>query len=161
MNAGTGALKFYEFVERAVVLVLLGLLTLVVLWGTWGLGSELIWRLLARVSGGARLDRSWSVGLLDQFNILRDVFGAFLLILIGLELMKTIVMYLDEHVLHVEVVLTVAIIAVARHAIELDLGHANPLTMVGMGVMVLALAIGLYIFQKSPERAAQDASNEG
>lgn len=149
MDIGTRALKFYEFVERAVVIVLLGLLTLVVLWGTWSLGRELLWRMVLRVSGGLQVDREWSVGLLDQFNVMRDVFGAFLLILIGLELMKTIVMYLSDHVLHVEVVLTVAIIAVARHAIELDLSHADPLTMVGMGAMVLALAVGLYLFQKA------------
>ncbi len=39
--------------------------------------------------------------------LLREVFTGFLMILIGLELMKTIVMYLDKHVVHVEVVLSV------------------------------------------------------
>ena len=154
MSAGPIALKLYSYVERAVVLVLLVMLTLVVLWATWGLSFELVTRLLQRLSGGPGVDREWSTALLEQFNMLRDVFGAFLLILIGLELMKTVVMYLDEHVLHVEVVLTVAIIALARHAIDLDIEHANPVTLMGMGVMIFALALGSYYFQK----AAADSS---
>ena len=63
--------------------------------------------------------------------------------------MKTVVAYLDEHELHVEVVFTVAMIAIARHAIDLDLAVTPPLTLVGMGVLIVALACGYYIFRKA------------
>jgi uncharacterized membrane protein (DUF373 family) len=149
MSKEKPALRFYAVIERIVVLTLLALLTLIVLWGTGGLAVEIVQRLMARILGGQAVDREWSEALLSQFNIMRDVFGAFLLILIGLELMKTIVMYVDDNVLHVEVVLTVAVIAVARHAIELDLGHVEPMTLVGMGVMILSLALALYFFPRS------------
>jgi uncharacterized membrane protein (DUF373 family) len=43
--------------------------------------------------------------LFARMDLLREVFGGFLLLLIGLELAKTVVMYLDEQVLHWEVVI--------------------------------------------------------
>ena len=43
-----------------------------------------------------------------------DVFGLFLLVLIGIELFETMEIYIKENVVHIEVVLTVALIAVAR-----------------------------------------------
>jgi uncharacterized membrane protein (DUF373 family) len=81
--------------------------------------------------------------------LLHDVFTGFLMILIGLELIKTIVMYLDDHLVHVEVVLSVAIIAIARHVIEMDLNTASPLSLVGTGVVIFALAAGYYYFKKA------------
>jgi len=41
--------------------------------------------------------------------------GYFLLVLIGLELLETIKAYLDKRVFHVEIILLVAIIAIASH----------------------------------------------
>jgi uncharacterized membrane protein (DUF373 family) len=76
--------------------------------------------------------------------ILHEVFAGFLMILIGLELMKTIVMYLDEHVIHVEVVMSVAMIAIARHAIDIDYKTAPPLAMIGIGIVIIALALVTY-----------------
>jgi uncharacterized membrane protein (DUF373 family) len=84
-----------------------------------------------------------------QIDVMHDVFAQFLLILIGIELMKTIMMYLDEHVIHVEVVLTVAIIAIARHAIDINYRDANPLAILATGVVVLALTLGYYFFKKA------------
>ena len=77
------------------------------------------------------------------------MFAGFLMILIGLELMKTIVMYLDEHIIHVEVVLSVAMIAIARHAIDVDYKTAPPLSMIATGVIIIALAAGYYFFKKA------------
>jgi uncharacterized membrane protein (DUF373 family) len=81
--------------------------------------------------------------------ILHEVFAGFLMILIGLELMKTIVMYLDEHVIHVEVVMSVAMIAIARHAIDVDYKTAPPLAMVGIGIIIISLSVGYYCFKKA------------
>ncbi|MBU2518821.1 MAG: phosphate-starvation-inducible PsiE family protein, partial [Proteobacteria bacterium] len=55
--------------------------------------------------------------MLFNINELLDLFGFFFMILIGLELVETIKMYLDESKIHVEVVFLVAMIAVARKVI--------------------------------------------
>ena len=52
---------------------------------------------------------------------LLEYFGYVLLVLIGVELLDTIRAYLQEHVVHVEIVLEVALIAVARKIIILEL----------------------------------------
>lgn len=68
------------------------------------------------------------------------VFGFFMMVLIGLELLETIKTYLEDRVLHVEVVLLVAVIAMARKVIILDLKDYPPLMLVGIGITMLALA---------------------
>ena len=53
--------------------------------------------------------------------------------LIGLELMSTIAMYIDEHVIHVEVTLSVAMIAIASHDVDIYFTKVPPLAMIGIG----------------------------
>lgn len=138
----------YGVVERIVIYVLLFMLTLVVFNATWIFSAEIISRLWQRMSGSPP-DVASAAEFLHKFSIVRQWFGAFLLILIGVELMKTIIMYLKSHELHVEVVFTVAMIAIARHAIDVDIENSQPLTMMGMGAMILALALGYYYFRKA------------
>ena len=143
------ALKVYAWFERAVVLVLLVLLMGIVGWGTYVLASELIQRLSGRITGAPPESLAQIAEFFERFRLLHEVFGSFLLILIGLELMKTVVMYLDRHELHVEVVFTVAMIAIARHAIDLNLAETPPLLLIGMAALIVGLSLGYYFFQKS------------
>ena len=46
-------------------------------------------------------------------------------------------------------VLTVALIAVARHVIDMDLNTAEPLNLVGTGVVVITLSLGYFYFKKA------------
>ncbi|MFI5371596.1 MAG: phosphate-starvation-inducible PsiE family protein [Candidatus Eisenbacteria bacterium] len=148
-SAKSIALAIHAFIERIVVLTLLVLLVLVVLWGTGLLAVELISRMAARLSGQPAPPVATLIDFFSRFQLLHEVFAAFLLILIGLELMKTVAMYLEEHVLHVEVVFSVAMIAIARHTIDLDLKETSPITLMGMGALVLCLALGQYIYRRS------------
>jgi uncharacterized membrane protein (DUF373 family) len=141
-------LKLYSGFEKIIVYVLLALMMVMVLWGTLMLAIEIARRVWGRFTG-APSDQAGVMAFLHQFGTLRDVFGAFLLILIGLELMRTIVAYLERHELHVEVVFTVAMIAIARHAISLDVEHIEPMALVGMGALILALAAGHYFFRRA------------
>src|SRR5215831_4043019 len=150
------ALRAYGWFERAVVLVLLVLLMGIVGWGTFVLASELVQGLSARIAGAPPESVSQLAEFFERFRLLHEVFGSFLLILIGLELMKTVVMYLDRHELHVEVVFTVAMIAVARHAIDLNLAETPPLLLIGMAALIVGLSLGYYFFQKSAGFAAKD-----
>lgn len=136
-------LRFSERFENFIVLVLLVALMVVVLLGTIGL----LWMIAATL-----YEKIVIVGFTDAnftMPLLHEVFTGFLMILIGLELMKTIVMYLDKHVVHVEVVLSVALIAIARHVIELDLKSAPPLSLIGTGVIIFALAMGYFYFKRT------------
>lgn len=80
---------------------------------------------------------------------LLDIFGLFLLVLIGIELLETIKTYLVEHLIRVEVVFMVALIAIARKIIILDVSLFPSLTLVGIGVILIALAAGYYLIRRS------------
>ena len=72
-------------------------------------------------------------------------FGFFLLILIGVELLKTIKTYLRDSVVHVEIVLEVALIAIARKVIVLDFEKYDGLSVLAIAALVITLAGALFL----------------
>lgn len=79
---------------------------------------------------------------------LLEIFGFFLLVLIGIELLETIKAYLVENVIHVEIVLEVALIAIARKAIILDIEKYEGLTILGTAGLILSVAIAYYAVKR-------------
>jgi uncharacterized membrane protein (DUF373 family) len=158
MDFSRKVIRAYGVVERIIIYILLAMLTLVVSFAMVTFAAEIFRRLWLRLSG-APPDPASASEFLHQFAIYREVFGTFLLILIGVELIKTIVTYLQSHELHIEVVFTVAMIAIARHAIDVDIEKVSPMTIIGMGAMVLALALSYYYFRKATaDRRPRDDS---
>ncbi|MFT7688065.1 MAG: uncharacterized membrane protein (DUF373 family) [Candidatus Azotimanducaceae bacterium] len=74
-----------------------------------------------------------------EIDELFRIFGFFFVILIGFELVETVEMYFKENVIHAEVVLLVAVIAVSRKVILLDLEKYDPLAIIGLGIIIIAL----------------------
>jgi uncharacterized membrane protein (DUF373 family) len=87
------------------------------------------------------------VFILD-INELLDIFGLFMLVLIGVELLETIMKtYLTEGVNHAEIVISVAIIAIARKVIILDVKEVSGITLIGIGSIILALSVGYFLIK--------------
>jgi uncharacterized membrane protein (DUF373 family) len=84
---------------------------------------------------------------LDNSEIL-EIFGFFLLILIGIELLETIKTYLQENRIHVEIILLVAIIAIARKVILLDPFVESDVALLGLAAVIFALCGGYYLIKK-------------
>jgi uncharacterized membrane protein (DUF373 family) len=83
-----------------------------------------------------------------------EIFGYFLLILIGIELLETMKSYLVKNEIHVEIIILVAIIAVARKIILLDpflegVELLNSAGMIALGVVIIALAASYFLVKKS------------
>jgi len=74
-----------------------------------------------------------------EIDELFRIFGFFFIILIGFELVETVEMYFKDNVIHAEVVLLVAVIAVSRKVILLDLEKYDPLAIIGLGIIIIAL----------------------
>ena len=88
-----------------------------------------------------------------EISDLLEIFGFFMLVLIGIELLETIKAYLNEHVVHVEIVLEVALIAIARKVIILDIEKYDGLTIIGVAGLILAVSAALYaVKHKIPRR---------
>jgi uncharacterized membrane protein (DUF373 family) len=74
-----------------------------------------------------------------EIDELFKIFGFFFIILIGFELIETVEMYFKDNIIHAEVVLLVAVIAVSRKVILLDLEKYEPLAIMGLGIIIMAL----------------------
>jgi uncharacterized membrane protein (DUF373 family) len=90
--------------------------------------------------------------LLETHELI-TVLGAVLLVLIGVELLDTIKAYFHENTIHVEIVVLLAIIAVARKVILLDPtgmnGFEYGFELMGIGIIVVGLAAGYYFIKKA------------
>ena len=128
-------MKYLEKIERMIVLSLLVMMVSVVLLSTIELG----WLIIKDVS-------TPPIFFLEIDEML-DIFGMFLLVLIGVELLETVKMYLTQKTVHVEVVFTVAMIAIARKVIILDVKELSSLTLVGIGTIIIALSAGYYFLK--------------
>lgn len=71
---------------------------------------------------------------------IQSLFAGVLLVVLGLELMETLRNYFIEHRLRVELLICVALIAVARHVIQLDYEHSEPWRVMAIAFLVLSLA---------------------
>jgi uncharacterized membrane protein (DUF373 family) len=80
---------------------------------------------------------------------LQEMLGNVLLILIGVELLESIKTYFTEKLIHVEVVLMIAIIAVARKVIIMNFKETSSSIIIAIGLVVLTLCIGYYLIRRS------------
>jgi uncharacterized membrane protein (DUF373 family) len=106
---------------------------------------------------GATLNLAWAfvIGLLqtpfDALTVaeLLDIFGIFMIVLIGLELLETVKMDPAEQRVRVETVLLVAMIAVARKVILLDLKELSAPTLLAIAALIVALTGGYALMRRA------------
>ncbi len=141
--------KILKTFERGIVVALLGLMMLAVLASTVELAIILCRQLMKP-----------PVLLLNLEEML-EVFGFFLMVLIGLELLETIKAYLDKDRVHVEVVFLVAIVAAARKIIILDYKTMTPDMLYSISAVIVALGIGFYLVRRSLNARESQGSKQG
>jgi uncharacterized membrane protein (DUF373 family) len=142
-------LMFLKRFERLIAWILAGLLVFVILLATLDLTANLIRNAIS-------LAPSFLTGV-DQ---LLDLFGLFLIIVLGLELLETVKAYLQEDLIHVEVVLIVAIIALARKVIILEIKEPSPLALIGLAALVIALAASYRLIMQVLRNDAGNSSHK-
>src|ERR1051326_8183627 len=75
---------------------------------------------------------------------LLEIFGYFLLVLIGVELLETLKMYLKDDVIHMRVVIEVALIAMSRKVITAEPETISSLTLFAIAALILVLGVTYY-----------------
>lgn len=78
-----------------------------------------------------------------------SVLGLFLTVLVALELIETVEVYFKKHSIHVEIVVLVAIIALARKVIILDLEKYESLTLIALALLVIALGATYFMVRRA------------
>ncbi len=90
-----------------------------------------------------------------------NLFSLLLLLLIGLELFETVRAYLKEDIVHVEFIVLVAIIAIARKVIIWDFEQYNTQELISLAVMILALGIAYFLIRKADGRIKKSWLQKG
>ena len=122
--------------EHAVIRTLIFMMAVIILISTVELGYLLIKDIISPPI------------LFLEIDQLLDLFGFFLLILIGIELLETIKAYLLDQVVHSEIVLEVALIAIARKVIILDLKEYDSTIILGIAALIITIAAAYYILRR-------------
>ena len=135
------AVSLVHAIKKWMSFILLILMTLIVAIAIVELGITLYLELFDPTDGVLFLE-------IDE---LFRIFGLFFIILIGFELVETVAMYLKENVIHAEVVLLVAVIAVTRKVILLDMEKYDPVAIIGLGAIIISLG-GCYWLIKQSSR---------
>ena len=135
--------KFLRKFQYYIVLGLLAMMVLVVFLGSIELAIILVQEILEPPTV-----------ILLNIQEMFEIFGFFLMILIGLELIETMKVYLVDESVHVEIIFLVAIIAITRKVIVLDVDKLSPLTLVGIASIILALSVGYFILKKALNQKA-------
>ena len=88
------------------------------------------------------IGRSWGQidSIVELQQAVQSLFAGVLLVVLGLELMDTLRNYFIEHRLRVELLVSVALIAVARHIIQLDYEHSPPGLVAAIALLMFTLA---------------------
>jgi len=93
-----------------------------------------------------------------EINELLEIFGLVMLVLIGIELLETIVKtYQSPSIDHAQIVIAVAITAIARKVIIMDVKDLSGLMLLGIAAIIMALSVGYYLIKKNPQRVADDS----
>jgi len=137
-----GADPLLNALHRAIrfgVKILAVLMVLVIFWSI----ADVVYVLYLKLSSPPYL-------LLDVTDILQT-FGAFMAVLIAVEIFINIRLYLGTDIFPVELVIATALMAVARKVIVLDLKLISSEQIVGLALVTMALGVSYWL--------VKDASN--
>ncbi len=129
-------LKFLKKFEKIIVTALIVMMVVTILLATIELGWLIIKDIITPPV------------ILLEINELLDIFGLFLLVLLGIELVSTLKTYLTENEIHVEVVFAVALIAIGRKVIILDVKELSSLSLMGIAAIIISLSVGYYLVKR-------------
>ena len=129
-------IRFLHKIIRVAVKVLAVLMVLVIVWGI----GDVVYVLYQRLTQPPFF--------LLQINDILATFGAFLAVLIAVEIFINISMYLSTNVIPVRLVVATALMAIARKVIIFDFDDITPPFIYGTAAVVLALGITYWLITK-------------
>lgn len=143
-------LTFYERFEQAVILTLIALIMLVTAIATIHLIGA-VWHLVVDVG-------------IDPINqtVFQAIFGAIFTVIIALEFKHSLLVVLAQHenVIRVRTIVLIALLAIARKFILLDLHDVTAMELFALSAAVLALGVVYWLVREQDARVARDAREQ-
>jgi uncharacterized membrane protein (DUF373 family) len=136
-------LSYYQRFESIVALVLTLVVGLIILVALYRLTTGVVVGLV--------------VGALDPLdhNVFQTVFGEILTLLIALEFNHTLqyVVNREQSIIQTKVVILIALLAMARKFIVLDLAHVSAGQLLGLAAVTLVLGVTYWLMRERDDRA--------
>ena len=129
-------IAFLHQTIRFAIRVLAVLMVMIILWGI----ADVIFVVYQRLKEAPVL-------LLSVDDIFQ-IFGAFMVVLIAVEIFINIRLYLGTNILPIQLVIATALMAVARKVIILDLDVTSPNAVIGIAAIILALGVSYWLISK-------------
>ena len=143
-------LTLYQKFEQVIVLFLTGLIALVIVFAVWNLTVKIV---------GSVLLSSFDP---TEYSVFQAIFGMILTVIIALEFKKSLLLVAErrESVVQVRTVLLIALLAIVRKLLILDVRTTDALQLFALSAAILALG-GVYWLvrdQDRRERVAQGSA---
>ena len=135
-------LSYYQRFESVVALILTLIVGLIIVVALYRLTSSVLIELV------------W--GALDPLDhiVFQSVFGEILTLLIALEFNHTLqyVVKREQSIIQTKIVVLIALLAVARKFIVLDLGQVSPGQLLGLAAITLVLGVTYWLMRERDDR---------
>lgn len=143
------ALTFYQKFEQAIILILTGLIAIVIIAAVWSLASKILSELI--------LTRTFDP---TDHVVFQSVFGMIFTVIIALEFKRSLLLVAQrtETVVQVRTVILIAILAIVRKFIILDLTATNALQLLALAAAILALGGVYWMVREQDRRQSEEAS---
>jgi uncharacterized membrane protein (DUF373 family) len=140
-------LSLYERFEHVVIMILTALIAIVVVVAVWNLVLKILFGLI--VTGG--FDPS-------DYSVFQAVFGMIFTVIIALEFKKSLLVVAErkERVVQIQAVVVIALLAICRKLIILDLAETDAWHILSLAAAIMALG-GVYWLIRERDHADKAA----
>lgn len=137
-------LSLYQRFEHVVILILTGLISIVVI--------AAVWNLILKIMFGLLFSGSFDP---SDYSAFQAVFGMIFTVIIALEFKKSLLVVAErkDSVVQIQSVIVIALLAISRKVIILDLATADAWHILSLAAAILALGI-VYWLIRHPRSSA-------
>ncbi len=149
-RAEWGLLTLYEKFEHAVILLLSGLIAIVVMLAVWHLTVKVLISVVA--SGG--FDPA-------DYSVFQAIFGMIFTVIIALEFKRSLLVVAERHrsIVQVRTVILIALLAIVRKLMIIDLAATDAQQIFALAIAVLALG-GVFWLVRDQDRRDRGCDEE-
>jgi len=142
-------LTLYERFEQVVILILTGLISLVVVFAVWNLALKIFHAVLAPQGFDP-----------TDYSVFQAIFGAIFTVIIALEFKRSllVVAQRQESIVQVRTVILIALLAIVRKVIILDLASTEALQLFALAAAILALGAVYWLVRDQDRSIEHDQS---
>jgi len=136
-------LTFYERFEQVVILILTGLIAIVIVFAVWNLGLKIFHAVLSPQNFDP-----------TDYSVFQAIFGAIFTVIIALEFKRSlqIVTERTDTVVQVRAVILIAMLAIVRKLILLDLSSTHAQDLLALSAAILSLGAVYWLVRDQDRR---------